>query len=385
MITIKKGLSDGMRILVDARPLITVGNGNARYLSAMLDSAIRLKPDWHWHLISHRALNTSYSSIFTQSNVEISIHGSLMSKAGPLWLHTPFSGSVIDIINRVEPDLFWSTLFLLPYHYQKRTTVPAILNVHDLNPFIVPQTMKSWVRIYSRQFLKDSIRNADRVLCLSETTRNHILQLIENVDPQKLTVQYPGINKPPDTRKRPAALPVSITENQFFLAVGTLENRKNFDTLIQAHIEAGRQNANLLPLVIAGGTGWNMTPLLKKLQRNEFIANKIYFVKSPQDSELFWLYQNAKALFFSSFHEGFGLPVIEALQFQKPIYLSDIDIFREIAPSADFVAPTDIQNWSKWFLYLTENPGRQISFNQKEWTYKNRATQLCQELEIAAK
>ncbi|MBW7856973.1 MAG: glycosyltransferase family 4 protein [Leptonema sp. (in: Bacteria)] len=372
-----------MKVLVDARPLITVGNGNARYLSGMLESAIKLQPNWHWHLISHRALHTSYASIFTQPNVEISIHGSFMSKAGPLWLHSPFSGSVIDIIGRVEPDLFWSTLFLLPYHYQNRTTVPTILNVHDLNPFVVPETMKAWVRIYSRQFLKDSIRNANRVLCLSQTTRNHILNLIPDVNPQKLTVQYPGINRPPDTRKRPLALPASIAENRFLLAVGTLESRKNFDTLIQAHIEAGRQNADLLPLVIAGGSGWNMTKRLQQLQKNELVANNIHFVESPKDSELFWLYQNAKALFFASYHEGFGLPVIEALQFNKPVYLSDIEIFREIAPDADFIAPTDVDGWSKWFLYLTKNQGKQRKFNQNEWTYKNRANQLCQEFQTA--
>ncbi len=368
-----------MKILVDARPLITYGNGNARYLSGMLDAAVKHRPDWHWHLISPKGLHPGHTAIFQQPNVELTVDRSSLAKTGPTWLH----GRVPTLINQIRPDLFWSTLFLLPRNYRKRTDVPAIMNVHDMNPFVSPETMKTWHRVYSRMFLAESILAADRVLCLSSTTRNDILRTVPGVDEQRLVVLYPGMSAFPENRKTPATLPADVKE--FFLAVGTLEARKNFDTLIQAYRKVRLANPYLPALVIAGGPGWQMSPLLKELQENRLADSGIHYVASPSDAELFWLYENAKALFFPSLHEGFGIPVLEALAFKKPVYLSDIPIFREILPEADFIPPQDIDGWGFWFQYLYKNEGKVLKLNRQQWTYAYRAKQLCEELKATAR
>jgi glycosyltransferase involved in cell wall biosynthesis len=367
-----------MRILVDARPLITFGNGNARYLAGMLDAAVRRMTDWHWHLISPKGLHSGHAGIFSRPNVELLIDRSLFAKSGPTWLH----GRVPTLINEIRPDLFWSTLFLLPHNYRKRTDVPVILNVHDVNPFVAPETMKGWNRLYSRMFLRESILAADRVLCLSATTRNDILRTVPDVDPAKLTVLYPGMSVPPAHRKMPVSFPVDVKE--FYLAVGTLEARKNFETLIRAYLHAQLANPYLPALVIAGSRGWKVSTLLEDLQANRLTENRIFYVPSPSDAELFWLYENALALFFSSLHEGFGLPALEALYFKKPVYLSDIPIFREILPEADFTPPLDVQGWARRFQYHYEHGGKVLSLNKKEWTYEYRSRQLCEELRATA-
>lgn len=368
-----------MKILVDARPLITFGNGNARYLSGMLDAAVKHHPDWHWQLISPKGLHSGHAGIFARPNVEITIDRSILAKSGPTWLH----GRVPALVNEIRPDLFWSTLFLLPHNYRERTDVPVIMNVHDVNPFVAPETMKGWNRVYSRMFLKESILAADRVLCLSATTLNDIVRTVPGVDVRRLSVLYPGMSIPPDNRQPPTSLPGDVKE--FFLAVGTLEARKNFDTLIHAYRKARLSNSYLPALVIAGSPGWKVSPLLEEVQANRLTEGGIFYVPSPSDAELFWLYENAKALFFSSLHEGFGLPALEALYFKKPVYLSDIPIFREILPEADFTPPLDVDGWAFWFQFQHKNDGKVLTLNREEWTYDFRAKQLCEELSATAR
>ena len=345
----------------------------------MLEAAIKQKPDWDFQLISPKALHPGHSHIYSRPNVEVTVDRSVWSKTGPTWLHFRLP----HLIRTIQPDLFWSTLFLLPVRYTKRSNVPVIMNVHDVNPFVAPRTMKTWNRIYSSLFLRESIRMADRVLCLSFNTKNDILQTVANIDERKLAVLYPGISKPPELRSVPASLPGDVKE--FFLSVGTLEARKNFDTLIHAYNQARVANSYIPPLVIAGSPGWKAGQLLDDLKQGKLQSSGVYFVSKPSDAELFWLYENATALFFPSLHEGFGLPMLEALHFKKPVYVSDIAIFREILPDADFIAPLDIAGWAYWFQYLCRNQGKVLTLNESEWTYEYRAKQLCNEFETTSK
>lgn len=371
-----------MKILVDARPLITVGNGNARYLSGMLEAATARRPDWHWLLVSHRALNPAYAALFARQNVEILVDHSLVTalRAGPLWLHL----RVPSLLNALKPDLYWSTLGLMPFAYRRRCSIPSILNVHDMNPFVAADTMRGWVKVYLRQFMQHSIRQAHRVLCLSETTRRDIVTHVTGMDEGRLVVQYPGMIPPPapEQRRRPDSLPPDVKE--FYLAVGTLEPRKNFDTLVQAYLQAKTANPYLRPLVFAGHPGWNMSEALRRLVAGELRASGLLYAGAPTDAQLTWLYENATALFFPSFHEGFGLPALEAAWFGRPVYLSDIPIFREILPSAVFTPPVDVRKWADCFLSLHKRAGRKPALNRKEWTYEHRSIQLCKELEAAA-
>lgn len=371
-----------MKILVDARPLITVGNGNARYLSGMLDAATARRPDWQWLLVSHRALNPAYATLFSRANVDVLVDRSPIPafRAGPIWLHL----RVPSLLNSLNPDLYWSTLGLLPFAFRGRCHVPAILNVHDMNPFVAADTMRGWVRVYLRQFMRRSIRDADRVLCLSETTLRDIVTHVPGIDRRRLVVQYPGMIPPPEShlRRRPETLAPDVRE--FVLAVGTLEPRKNLDTLVHAYLQARTENPYLRPLVVAGHPGWNMSHTLQRVVAGELKASGIHYAGAPSDAQLAWLYENATALFFPSLHEGFGLPALEAAWFDRPIYLSDIPIFREILPSAIFTPPLDVHAWAERLLSLHRKAGVRPKLKRKEWTYEFRSIQLCRELETAA-
>lgn len=364
-----------MQIAVDARPLAFPGNGNARYLEGMLTELFKSPAGSkaHWQLLSHRGIDSSYTGLVARNNVELVIEASILPRIGPIWLHT----GMVQMLKRIQPDLFWGTLGLLPRNLKKKIDIPAILNIHDLNAFSAPETMVRWNRMQHRMFAEASIQAADTVMCLSDTTRKDILRTFPGTDPNKLKVVYPGIHSTRIEPVRPSMLP--FYSEEFFLSVGTVEPRKNYKTLIQAYIAARRENPYLYPLVIAGRKGWGLGPETTALVNGELKNQGIHFLEGPEEKELNWLYEKCHAAFFPSLHEGFGLPVLEAQQNGKLTIVSDIEIFREVAPDARFVEANNVDAWKQELqsLYGKKSP-KGTPFQSKFWKWSNRAKDLAE-------
>lgn len=345
-----------MNIGVDVRPLIYPGTGNANFLYNILKEVIlHSNKNWKWRFFSHKVIHKEFSEILTEQT-ELFISSSLFPRFGPIWLHF----SLPKLLKKYQIDLFWEPLFLLPFNFKKRTSIPALLNIHDLNAWLFPDTMKKWESLNLKIFTKNSIQNADEVFCLSYTTKNLILEIfhqdLKENSKNKLKVIYPGIVEPPTNRKKPQSF-VIPNEGNFFLAVGTLEPRKNFDTLIKAYLDAKKEFSYLPPLVIAGKPGWKMTNLLKELANHRLKKNNIFFIHSPKKEELFWLYENCLAFFYPSIYEGFGLQILEAAYFNKFQIISDIPIFREIGNYLEDIEyvedPLNINLWKEKFLMFS--------------------------------
>ncbi len=344
-----------MKIAVDIRPLSYPGTGNAVYLYHILKEVLEItkQKNWKWIFLTNKKIHPDYIDLLS-GEVDISITTSLFyQKLGPLWFHR----KVPLLLKKYSPDVFWSTLFLLPYHYKKKLSIPAILNIHDLSAWVAPQTMKFWNQKYLKLFTLNSLLNADEILCLSETTKNLILRIFQDNDSIKSKnyhVIYPGIVEPPKNRKKPLNMP---QENEFFLSVGTLEPRKNFETIIRAYIEAKKENTYLPPLIIAGKPGWKMNETLQHLSKNQFRSENIFFIEAPSVEELFWLYENCLLFLFPSIYEGFGLPILEAAYFKRPQVISKIEIFQEIGKFVDGISfienPLSITGWKDAILYYS--------------------------------
>lgn len=370
-----------MNIGVDVRPLVYAGTGNANFLFYLLKEVIANSPKgWKWKLFSHKSIHKEYQEILKE-DTELLIHGYFISTIGPFWLHFYLP----KILKKHKIDVFWSTLFLLPYNFKKRIQIPCLLNIHDVNAWMFPKTMKYWENIYLKLFTKNSLKNADMILCLSYTTQNLLLKYfkdIENLE-KKLKVIYPGIIEPHKTKK-PFYFPIS-SGSHFYLAVGTIEPRKNFETLIKAYIEAQKEYNYLPSLIIAGKPGWKMTPLLEKLCKNELKNHNIYFFQSPKIEELYWLYENCSVFFYPSIYEGFGLQILEAAYFKKVQVLSNIEIFKEIGMYLEgifFVEnPLDILQWKEKILFFSDKKNiskhtKKIKKEPAAFSYKESAMKM---------
>jgi len=378
-----------MKIAVDVRPLSYPGTGNAVYLYHILKEVLEItkQKNWKWLFLTNKRIHPDYFDLL-YGEVDISITTSLFyQKLGPLWFHQKLP----LLLQKYSPDVFWSTLFLLPYNYKNRISIPAILNIHDLSAWMAPNTMKYWNQKYLKLFTLNSLLNADEILCLSETTENLILRIFQDnnsIKNKNYHVIYPGIIEPPKNRKKPLNMP---QENEFFLSVGTLEPRKNFETIIRAYFEAKKENAYLPPLIIAGKPGWRMSETLQQLSKNQFRSENIFFINAPTVEELFWLYEYCSLFLFPSIYEGFGLPILEAAYFKKPQIISKIEIFQEIGKMIDGITyienPLSIMEWKDAILYYSNEKNLKAyqkkikNKNLKIFNYKNSAEKLVEILQ----
>jgi len=209
-----------------------------------------------------------------------------------------------------------------------------------------------------------TLKNADRILCLSHTTLADIAARFPHTA-GRLELVYPGL----EMKKLQAKAPQAIKKlKSFYLMVGTIEPRKNQKTVVDAYADASRKK-RLPPLVIVGRRGWGSDDLFEQLESGRFPG--IHLLSNASDEELEWCFAHAALYLFPSLHEGFGLPILEAALRKIPMVLSDIPVFREVGGKSRFVPPLGQDAWGQALLHP---PRGTTPINRNEWSKKNRAS-----------
>ena len=117
-------------------------------------------------------------------------------------------------------------------------------------------------------------------------------------------------------------------EKKFILMVGTIEPRKNHKFLLDAYDQGLKRLG--YNIIMAGYMGWNMDAFEKRLKEHPDYNRGIYHFERLGDDEIAYLYKRAECLAFFSYTEGFGLPIIEALQRGTPVIAAGIPVLREV-------------------------------------------------------
>ncbi len=363
-----------IRIGVDARPLIYAHNGNARYLYRMLGELIRQHRNFEIVLFSHKPLHMDHQDLLTHSNVLLNIDTGPLSKVGLAWINFRLP----TLLRDYSCDVFWGTLAMLPL--TSVPDIPMVVNFHDLNSYAAPETMTRGNRIQHRILDSRVIEKAKAVYCLSKTTMDDILKYVPATNPDRLHLVYPGVDRNPVD---PEPLPSDFSKlENFILAIGTVEPRKNYETLVAGYLLARQNNESIPPLLIIGRKGWGDDTLYNKLSSGYYSDSGIFYFEGASDRHIVEAFNKCLYLAFSSLHEGFGLPIIEAFQLGKPVVLSDIPVFREIAEGSHFCSPLRQDDWAGAFQkYSKDNLPPLPDFKPEEWTWENRASLLGRLLE----
>ena len=174
--------------------------------------------------------------------------------------------------------------------------VPLVVTVHDLAVLRRPEWFNAWTRSYSRVAVPRVVRAAARVIAVSEATRRDVCGLL-GVPEQRVRVIPNGVEDV-FSADGPAA------DGDYVLAVGTLEPRKNLARVAEA--------CRGLDLRVVGARGWGGV---------EAPAGTT-FLGEVSDDQLARLYRGARCLVYPSLHEGFGIPVAEALACGCPVVTS---------------------------------------------------------------
>lgn len=350
---------------IDARPLAYGMTGNSRYLAEVLQILIPKYSHIDFYLFSHKPIHPMFSHLL-RDNVKLVVEK--RRTVGPIYFHFLLPKRIKE--NSIE--VFWGTLQMLPLF---KLHIPTIVNYHDLNFISAKETMEKWNYWQHRLLSPITIKQADTILCLSQNTRSEIGKYFpEHIN--KCLVVYPGVTKQKKVKK-PSFLP-----KQFFLTVGTLEPRKNIQRLVEGFLDfQNKTKNNKFSLVIMGRKGWGKEgeELYRKLSSREYQDSGILFLENPEDSTLFAGFQNCHAFFFPSLHEGFGLPLLEAMAEGKRCAASNIPVFSEILSSKSdiFVPAQEITAWSKAFAKLSTNhTKRNPAFPIRKWTWTETAKKI---------
>jgi glycosyltransferase involved in cell wall biosynthesis len=234
-------------------------------------------------------------------------------------------------LKRIKADVFVS-----PDGFCSLTTnVPQCLVIHDLGFIHHPGTYKKshtfFYRLYTPKFLK----KAQRIATVSEFSKNDILQNY-NINESKIDVVYSAareIFRNGSTEKQALVKEKYSDSKEFFLYVGAIQPRKNLVNLLKAFsIFKKRQRSNM-KLVMAGRLAWKNDEFLK-LYRTYKYKDDVVLTGYITENELADLTSSAYALVYPSSFEGFGVPVLEAMQSEVPALTSSNSAMQEITEEA---------------------------------------------------
>jgi glycosyltransferase involved in cell wall biosynthesis len=242
-----------------------------------------------------------------------------------LWTQLVMPG----LLRRLGADLLHCLQFVAPL----RAPCPTVVTVYDLGYRLYPRTTEQPRRGYYQLFVPRSLRAAAAVACISQATADDVLaafpELAGRVHVTPLGVPTWVHDQPPFGTARDAAAP--------FLFVGTLEPRKNLERLLLAYEafrqERRRDRKSCPQLVLVGGRGWQDSGLRHLLGRLTAEGGVVVRDYCSQD-ELWRQYGLARALLLPSLHEGFGLPILEAMAAGVPVLTSDRGVMAEVAGDA---------------------------------------------------
>ena len=207
----------------------------------------------------------------------------------------------------------WHTTFQLSSYVP--TSDKLVLTVHDLN-FLYEKRREKHLKYIKK--LQQLVDRADYVVTISETTRKDILKYI-NIRNKPLEVIYNGCN----IYSGEIVPPVNKPEHPFLFTIGTILTKKNF------HVLPCLLKNNDYELIIAGNRSEYEERIMQEAQRYG-VQDRVRIIGNVSEAEKHWYLKNCEAFMFPSIAEGFGLPVLEAMYYKKPVFLSSYTCLPEI-------------------------------------------------------
>jgi glycosyltransferase involved in cell wall biosynthesis len=215
---------------------------------------------------------------------------------------------------------------------------PVVTTIHDLSFEHLPETFKRRSRAQLRLTVRRTARKAALILTLSEFSRRDIIETYA-VEPERVIVTpaaAPTHFKPiaDKTELKKIRERYGIGAN-YLLSLGSIQPRKNLTRLIEAFLwlRTSRPASRLPQLVIAGKRGWLDDEVFRAAQRDG-PNESVKFIGYVPEEDLPALYSGAMCFVYPSYFEGFGLPVLEAMQCGAPVIAGNQTSLPEVAGDA---------------------------------------------------
>lgn len=266
-----------------------------------------------------------------------------------------------SIIRQKRIDVLHSPVNVLPEFLPG--TCAGIITLHDLVFLRFPHVLTRAKGLYHRMFTVRSMRQATRIICVSQSTRKDAIELV-GIPAERLQTVYPCIHPRFSQQVDEGAIDSFRQkhglEGGFLLYLGTLEPRKNITTIIEAYARLRETHQRTEKLVLAGGKGWLYNAIFDRV-RQLGLESEVIFPGYVADEEQVLWYHAAAAFVYPSLYEGYGMPVTEALACGTPVVTSNVSSLPEAgAGLALCVGPQNVQEMAEaLYRAITDQDYRQ--------------------------
>ena len=343
-----------MKIAVNTRFLLKDKlEGIGIYTQEIFRRVVTLMPEHEFYFLFDRPFSDEF--IFAKNSTPVVI--SPPARHPFLW-YWWFEKSVPKFLKENNIDVFIS-----PDGYASLTTdIPQIITIHDLGFEHFPKHVPFLVRKYYQYFTPKFCKKATKILAVSEFTKQDIAARYE-IDENKIDVVYNGVDNGQWSMvngqlssKNLLSIDYRLsTIAPYFIFIGAVHPRKNVLGLLKAFEHFKTTFSHPHQLIIIGRKAW-MNSDLEKFYRQMKFKKDVVWIEKIERTKLLQILQNAFALVYPSFFEGFGIPIIEAMSLGVPVITSNISSMPEVAGNAAIlVNPVNITDIANAMHSLVEN------------------------------
>jgi glycosyltransferase involved in cell wall biosynthesis len=308
-----------MKIALDATPLTVPSGGVRRYTEELSRALAQAFPEDQFWLLSDQ----SFSPPFSRSNVRIGQGPRNMLERR--WWSWGLQGE----ISRLGIDVFHGTDFAVPYLPLR----PSVMTLHDLSPWMEPAWHAESDRVRSRTPMLLRLGLATMVITPSDAVRRAAIERFHLQHDRVIAVPHAAA-----ASFRP--MPAPEHTPPYLLYVGTLEPRKNIGLVLDLWRELWREHP--IELILAGRRRADFPEIPPE--------PGLRLLGLTPEEDLPRLYSGAVACLYPSYYEGFGLPVLEAMQCGAVVIASNDPAIQEVAGDATILL--DVRDRSAWLAAL---------------------------------
>ena len=268
---------------------------------------------------------------------------------------------------------FTNSQYGLLDQYRKTHGIKIVQLLYDFTPFSHPQFHDRRTIDHYQEFVKNVYNTSSYILYGGRTAQ---------IDGEKYARQhkYPLPKSAPvffgsDDVGNDQILLTNEEENdemilkkfgikgKYVLAVGTLQPRKNYETLYLAYVEMLKHHIDVPQMVFAGFHGWKMDEFVGRVNRDNRVHGKLLII-TPNDKEMDILYRNCEFTTLASIYEGWSLTLPESLNRGKFCLCTDTPPLKETAGEfSDYIEGYDVNGWAEKIYYYYNN---KLALSEKE-------------------
>ena len=337
-----------MHIAIDAHSVGAQLAGNETYAVNLIGALAEIDQSNQYTLyVTKQSAVDRFSNRWPNFQVKLTLPHTPLVRI-PLTLSIELRKNRVDVLH-------------VQYTAPPRTPCALVATIHDLSFEHLPETFKRRSRAQLRLTVRRTAQKAAQILTLSEFSRRDIIETY-GVDPGSVFVTPPAAAPhfapvTNETELRRIRTNYGI-RGDYILALGSIQPRKNLVRLINAYGRLGRvrTKGQLPQLVLAGKRGWLEAATIRAAEQSE-ARGDILFIGYVPDSDLPALYSGALCFVYPSYFEGFGLPVLEAMQCGTPVIAGNRTSLPEAAGDAGVLFdPFDESAIANALTQVIENP-----------------------------